>query len=905
MTPMLKQYLAIKKKVEEAILFFRLGDFYEMFFEDAEKASALLGITLTSRDGGSSGKIPMCGVPCHAARSYISRLTREGLKVAICEQVEDPQLARGIVRREVVRIITPGTNLDEEDLLHLHNNYIASCCRHGGLWGVSYLDLSTGAFRLTEVRALEDVLNEMSRLNPREVILPEALREERSLMSFLRQEGSAVVNYYEGWVFDLEESRRGLERQFKLTSLEGLGLGDHTAGVGAAGALLYYLKDTLHNSLDHLKRPLPYCFSEYMLLDRRTQKNLELAEPFSGDKKGITLFAVLNHTLTPLGSRLLAQWIKQPLLSPPLITQRHEAIADLLCNQECLETVRSHLRHIRDLERLLSRTTCGVCSARELIALKESLKSVPEIKNSLASLTAPLITREREQLFELEDLVSLIEGSIVDHPPPSTKEGGFIRKGYHPALDELRDRALNGKEWIARFQTSERKTTGIKSLKVSYNRVFGYYIEVTRANLSLVPENYQRKQTLANAERFITAELKEMENSILGAEEKAHALEHQLFEEIRQEVLTHIPAIQCIAEAVAVLDAVASLAAAAKKNRYSRPEIDESSAILIKGGRHPVVEQVLEEGQFIENDTWIDHDTHQLLIITGPNMAGKSTYIRQVALMVIMAQLGSYVPAAYARIGIVDKIFTRIGASDNLARGESTFMVEMIETAHILNNAGSQSLVILDEIGRGTSTFDGVSIAWAVCEFLNKGSGPRPKTLFATHFHELAELEHSLEGIRNYNITAREVGDEIAFMRKIAPGVADKSYGIQVGKLAGLPEEVVERSKEVLLYLEEEKISEEALARKLSTKKAPLSLQPLPLFRRLEEKKGKGCDPLEQNTARSTAPVTESTLRHPVVEEIARLALDELTPLEALNRLHSFKEQIAASLSSPLKKEKL
>jgi DNA mismatch repair protein MutS len=904
MTPMLKQYLAIKQKVQDAILFFRLGDFYEMFFEDAEKASALLGITLTSRDGGSSGKVPMCGVPYHAARGYISRLNREGLKVAICEQVEDPQFAKGIVKREVVRIITPGTNLEDEDLFHAHNNYIAACYQQNGLWGLSYLDLSTGVFKLTEVNADEDVKNEISRLNPKEVIVPDALKEERSLMHFLKNEGSAVVNHYEGWVFDLEESKKQLERQFKLSSLQGLGLIDHTAGIQAAGALLYYLKDTLHNSLEHLKRPLPYHSSEYMLLDRRTQKNLELVESFSGDKKGITLFSVLDATVTPLGSRLLAQWIKQPLLSCRLITERHDAIEDLLSNPDCMATVRSQLKHIRDMERLLSRITCGVCSARELIAMKESLKIVPEIKNSIVPLTASLITKQHQELIDLRDLVSLLERSLVNEPPLSTKEGGFIKKEYHPALDELRDKAQNGKQWIAHFQTSERKATGIKSLKVSYNRVFGYYIEVTKANLSSVPESYLRKQTLVNAERFITSELKEMENSILGAEEKAHALEYELFEEIRKTVLNYIPDIQRMAEALAILDAVVSLATVAKKNRYHKPEIDETSTIVIKGGRHPVVERVLEEGQFIENDTWIDHETHQLLIITGPNMAGKSTYIRQVALMVIMAQLGSYVPAAYARIGLVDKIFTRIGANDNLAQGESTFMVEMIETAHILNNAGSKSLVILDEIGRGTSTFDGVSIAWAVCEFLNKSSGPRPKTLFATHFHELAELEHSLEGIKNYNITAREIGDEIAFMRKIAPGVADKSYGIQVGKLAGLPEEVVERSKEVLLYLEEEKISEEALAEKLSDKKGSPSLKPLPLFKHLEEKKDTGHNPNEQHPTGSSSPGPDSALRHPVVEEITQLKLDELTPLEALNKLHSLKEQIASSSPFPVKKNR-
>ena len=904
MTPMLKQYLSIKEKVQDAILFFRMGDFYEMFFEDAERASALLDITLTSRDGGSSGKVPMCGVPWHAARGYINRLNREGLKVAICEQVEDPQTAKGIVKREVVRIVTPGTNLEDDDLSNLQNNFIASCYKQNGLWGLSYLDLSTGVFKLTELNKDEDIFNEISRLNPRECILPESLKEAGSFMNFLEQEESAVINHYDDWIFDLEQSKEQLERQFKIKSLQGLGLAQHSAGISAAGALLYYLKDNLQNSLGHLKKPLPYHSSEYMIMDRRTQKNLELVESFSGNKKGVTLFTTLNETATPMGSRLLSQWIRQPLLSSQLITERYEALDDLLSNQDCLNTVQSHLNKIRDMERLLSKITCGVCSAKEVVALKESLTTVPAIKNTISSLQAPLITKQRQELFDLKDLVSLIEQSLVDNPPLSTKDGGFIKKGYHAELDEIRDKAQNGKQWIAGFQNSERQKTGVKSLKVSYNRVFGYYIEVTKANLSSVPENYIRKQTLVNSERFITPELKEMENSILGAEEKAHALEYELFEVIRQTLLNYIPEIQRISEALAFLDVLASLATVAKNRNYVKPEIDESSTIVIKGGRHPVVEQVVEEGHFIENDTWIDRTSHQLLIITGPNMAGKSTYIRQVALIVIMAQIGSFVPASYVRMGIVDKIFTRIGANDNLSQGESTFMVEMIETAHILNNAGPDSLVILDEIGRGTSTFDGVSIAWAMCEYLNKASGPRPKTLFATHFHELGELEHSLEGIKNYNITAREVGDEIVFIRKIAPGVADKSYGIQVGKLAGLPEEVVERSKEVLLYLEEEKISEEALARKLSTQEGKGALKPLPLFRHLEDQNGTAHNPLEQNP-RGSSHVPDSTLGHPVLEEITKLKLDELTPLDALNKLHALKKQITSSPPPLVKKKKL
>lgn len=900
MTPMLKQYLSIKKKVSGAILFFRLGDFYEMFFEDAEKASALLDITLTSRDGGSSGKVPMCGVPYHSAKGYINRLNREGLKVAICEQVEDPRIAKGIVKREVVRIITPGTNLDDEDLFSSQSNYIASCYKNNDLWGISYLDLSTGIFKLTELSKDEDLLNEISRLNPKEFVIPGELKENSSVADLLRQERSAVVNHYEDWIFDLEESAKRIKEQFQLLSLDGLGLAQHSVGISAAGALLYYLKDNLHDSLDHLKRPLPYYSSEHMILDRRTQKNLELVDSLSGDKKGITLFTVLNETLTPMGARVLSQWVKQPLLSPAPIRERYEAIGEFVKHRDYLGELRSDLKQVCDIERLLSRIACGVCSARDLIAMKESLKIIPAIKSSLSPLNSSLIKRQKQELFELRDLVSLIEHSIVDQPPFSIKEGGLVKKGYHQGLDELREIAKSGKQWIVDLQSREREKTGIKSLKVNYNKVFGYYIAVTKPNLSLVPENYIRKQTLVNAERFITSDLKEMENKILGAEEKGHALEYELFEEIRKVLLKSIKEIQRTADGLALLDVVLSLATVAIRNRYVKPEIDEGPTIVIRGGRHPVVEKVIEEGEFIENDTLVDQDENQLLIITGPNMAGKSTYIRQTALIVLMAQMGSFVPADYAHIGLVDKIFTRIGANDNLARGESTFMVEMIETANILNSASSKSLVILDEIGRGTSTFDGVSIAWAVCEFLNQKGEPRPKTLFATHYHELAELEHSLQGVKNYNITAREVDDEIVFIRKVVPGGADRSYGIQVGKLAGLPEEVVERAKEILFYLEEEKISEEALAKKLKKKRRESHLKPLPLFKDLEIEDTVQSR-LPRKVSKGSSPRVATVLENPVLVEIKTLDLNEMTPLEALNKLHLLKKKITSPPSSTSK----
>jgi len=886
MTPMLEQYLTIKKQYPDAILFFRLGDFYEMFFDDAKKASPVLDITLTSREGGKGNRIPMCGIPFHSAQGYINRLTREGLKVAICEQVEDPKISQGIVKREVVMVITPGTNIKDDTPDIQGENFIAGVYQHNGLTGLAYLNLGTGFFQITEIVNQVDLLGELSRINPSECIISEKVEETSELYRFLRKEHNVMLNPYEDWIFEFDHAAKLLKDQFKLASLEGLGLEEHSAGISAAGVIIHYLQDNLHNSLKHIKRPIPYSSSECMILDRKTHKNLEIMNPISGEKGELTLFKVLNKTVTPLGSRLLRRWVKQPLVIPDSINFRQEAVEEILHHRSILSDLRESMSTIRDLERILGRLGCGVGSARDLVALKESLQKIPDLKDLLAPFTGPLRREQKEHLHELSNLVDLINRAIVDNPPLSTKEGGMIRPGYSRELDEFHQIARHGKDWLADLQQKEIGRTGIKSLKVRYNKVFGYYIEVTKANLNQVPDYYIRRQTLVNAERFIVPELKEYEEKILGAEERASQIELEFFEEIRNRMMDHTREIQELAEAVAFFDVLANFAFLAIKYGYVRPVIDDGPEIRITQGRHPVVERVLEEGRFVENDTCLNCQDHQLLILTGPNMAGKSTYLRQVALIVLMGQIGSFVPATSARIGVVDKIFTRIGASDNLVRGESTFMVEMIETAHILNNASPRSLVILDEIGRGTSTFDGVSIAWAVGEYLGKSSGPRPKTLFATHYHELTGLEQSIPGVKNYNVMVREYEDEIVFIRKISPGGADRSYGIQVGKLAGLPEEVILRAQKILAELETgsegngpsikradlpglEKREHDPViqfSEKLSQRTDQENIQDLPLFK----------------------PSNEEP---PLIKEIKEIDIQNMTPLEALNRLNKLREK--------------
>ena len=886
MTPMLKQYLAIKKQYHEAILFFRLGDFYEMFFEDAERASQILGITLTSREGGKGNRIPMCGVPYHSAQGYINRLNREGLKVAVCEQVEDPKAGKEIVKRQVIRVVTPGTNIEDELPDSQGENFIAGLYQAKGLTGIAFLNLGTGFFQVAEIENHEDLLGELTRINPRECIVSEKIERNSKLHQFLSGEQNIILNYYEGWVFEPHYAAKLLKNQFNLASLEGLGLEGYSVGVSAAGAIIHYLQDNLHHSLQHVKRPTPYSSSEYMILDRKTQINLEILQPISGERRGLTLFKVLNKTITPLGFRLLRRWIKQPLILPELINSRLEAVEEILGRGAVLSDLRESMKDIRDLERILGHLSCGSGSARDLIALKEALQKIPNLRRTLASFTSPLLMKQRRQLHELDDLVDLINRAIVDAPPLSTKEGGMIRPGYSRELDELHQVAKHGKDWLVKLQQREIERTGIKSLKVRYNKIFGYYIEVTKANLSQVPDYYIRRQTLVNSERFIISELKDYEAKILGAEERAGKIEFEIFEEVRHRVMDYTQEIQEVADAVATFDVLATFAFLAIRYNYIRPIIDNGFEINITDSRHPVVERVLEEGRFVENDAYLNCHDQQLLIITGPNMAGKSTYLRQIALIVLMAQIGSFVPAASARIGVVDKIFTRIGASDNLIRGESTFMVEMIETAHILNSASHRSLVILDEVGRGTSTFDGVSIAWAVCEFLTRPSGPRPKTLFATHYHELTGLERLVQGAKNYNVLVRESEDEVVFMRKISPGGADRSYGIQVGKLAGLPDEVILRAQKILSDLENGSDNNElAITRlKVDGVDKPEQYPVISLSSKPHQK------PPQENI-RDLPFLNQLKQEHSLIKEIKEIDIQNMTPLEALNCLNQLKEK--------------
>jgi DNA mismatch repair protein MutS len=877
LTPMLQQYQSIRKTLApNTILFFRLGDFYEMFFEDAKTASAILDITLTGRDGGQESRIPMCGVPYHAAQGYINRLTRAGLKVAICDQVEDPKLTKGLVRREIVRMVTPATNL-EDDAETAQFNYIAAFCQDKKTIGLSYLDLGTGEFRVGQCRDLAELEDELNRLDPRECVLP-AKFDTGQLHGFLKTR-QPVLNEYEDWIFDRSEARKRITDQFKVASLASFGIEELASGTAAAGALLYYLKDNLRKSLEHVRSPLPFYNTRFMALDKQTIRNLELVSSASGDRQA-TLAGVLDRTVTPMGGRLLTQWIMRPLIDPQQINQRLDAVAELAENSNILRGLRQKLQLVRDLERLVARLNCGTPSARDIVGLGSSLKAIPGIKSEIAALHCELIAAQRGELCDLSDLVDSIESAFIDQPPFGIRDGGFVRDGYSPELDELRGISTHAKDWIADLQRREIESTGIKSLKIRYNRVFGYYIDITNANLAQVPINYVRKQTLVNSERFIIPELKEYEEKILGAEEKAKELEAAIFEEMRRQVLSRIAEIQRTAAAVAVLDAVASLAAVALTNHFTRPEISGGDTIYIAGGRHPVIEHMLEGETFVDNDAVLDSEDNQLLIITGPNMAGKSTYIRQVGLIVLMAQMGSFVPARVARIGAVDRVFSRIGASDNLSRGESTFMVEMIETANILHNATSRSLLVFDEIGRGTSTFDGLSIAWSVCEYLNQKKF-KPKCLFATHYHELTELADHRPGIKNFNVTVKEIEDSILFLRKVVPGGADRSYGIHVGKLAGLPAEIIARAEEVLLCLEEEKISEESITEILKKKKGGRSVYDLPLFK-----------PLKTPVPAGEVPAQVVYAEHPLLGELRAADPNSMTPLEALTKLAAWKKEL-------------
>jgi DNA mismatch repair protein MutS len=859
-TPMLRQYRRIKAEHQEAILLFRLGDFYEMFMEDAEVAAGILEIVLTSREAGKEGRIPMCGIPVHAASGYIARLIEKGFKVAICEQVEDPKKAKGLVKREVVKIITPGTLTDLELLDEKNNNYLMGIAVAGDYYGLAVSDLSTGDFLVTQFpRAdLHLLVDELHHWQPREILVAEEIQEE---VARLARQTSALVTPRPAREFQPATARERLCEHFQVVSLEGFGCQYLDAAVAAAGAVLAYFQETQKARLEHLATVRTYFLDDFMRLDLFTRRNLELVRTIRENKTHGSLLWVLDRTVTAMGARLLRKWIEQPLRHQDEIEERLERVAAFYHHHDLREEFRGLLKSVCDLQRLLARLSCGTVNPRELLALGRTLALLPQAKELLVQDDTPALAEQVRDLDLLPALSSLLTSAIREDAPAGPKEGNIFCRGYHPELDELLQASQEGKGWIAGLERKERERTGIKSLKVGFNQVFGYYIEVTKANLAAVPEDYQRRQTLANAERFITPELKKYEELVLGAEERRIALEYELFLELRRRVLDDLPQLRQIALTLAELDVLAALAETAVKNDYCRPVITRDRQVKITAGRHPVVEKVLPPGEFVPNDTLLDGEKHRLQIITGPNMAGKSTYMRQVALIVLMAQIGSFIPAAAAEIGLVDRIFTRVGAADDLAGGQSTFMVEMNELANILHHATADSLLILDEIGRGTSTYDGLSIAWAALEYLWDPEKIGARTLFATHYHELIELEKYLPGVENLNVVVAKKDEKIIFLRKIMPGGSDESYGIEVARLAGLPKTLLDRAGTILAGLEAKE--EKNVARRIAEKK-PVLLQ-MPLFHPGEEE---------------------------LTKELLALKLDEITPRRALELLYRWQERL-------------
>jgi DNA mismatch repair protein MutS len=856
---MIKQYLQIKSQYPDAILFFRMGDFYEMFFEDARLGSRELDIALTSRDKGQKDSVPLCGVPHFAAEAYISKLLQKGYKVALCDQVEDPKFAKGIVRREVVRVFTPGLAIDTAQLGTGENNYLMGFCAEGEVFGLSFLDISTGELKACQISGFEPFLSEALRNEPKEILCFKKFQEHPRFEEFKENFGNGSITYVEEPGFDAAPSFNEPEPN--------LIRGKAPLAAQAVAMVLRYAEENQKKPLSHI-RPLSfYRVQDFMVVDEVTKRNLELSQSlFEQGKKG-SLFWLLDETITLMGSRTLKQWLNYPLIDIKEIENRLEGVSELKEKKIERKELRESLRGIQDIERLTSRIFLGHANARDLVGLKTSLQNLPAIKSNLRPFDASIIREHASEIEDFDDLYRLLESSIVENPPLTIKEGGMIKPNFNQELDALREVGREGKGWILHLEAEERKKTGISTLKVRYNQVFGYYIEVTKSNLHLVPEHYIRKQTLVNAERFITPELKEFETRVLGAEEAICQLEYRLFEEVRKRVSDETARLQKTASAIAILDILGSLAEVADRNDYVRPVVDEGDEIIIRDGRHPVLERMGLSERFVPNDTRMDAGNHQLLIITGPNMAGKSTYLRQVALIVLMAQMGSFVPATEAKIGVVDRIFTRIGALDNIMRGQSTFMVEMTETARILNQATSRSLVVLDEIGRGTSTFDGLSIAWAVAEHLHDHPSLRPKTLFATHYHELTELALTKERVKNYNVAVKEWGGEIIFLRKIVEGGTNRSYGIQVARLAGLPQKVIDRAKEILSNLEKGELDALGMP-KIATTKIP-ALKPKP--------------PLQPSLFSQPDPVRS---------ELKRVRTDQLTPLEALNLLDELKKKV-------------
>lgn len=872
-TPMMQQYLQTKEEYKDCILFYRLGDFYEMFFEDAQIVSKELELTLTGKNCGMEERAPMCGIPYHAVEVYLNRLVANGHKVAICEQVEDPKMATGLVKREVIRIVTPGTNTDMQALDESKNNYLMCIVYLADKYGVSLADVSTGDYFVTEVDSERRLIDEIHKFSPSEIVCNESFYMSGIDIEDIKHRLGITIYALETWYFGDELAENTLKEHFKIKNLQSLGLLDYDCGVIAAGALLKYLYETQKTNLEHISAIHPYAVGKYMIIDSSTRRNLELVETLREKQKRGSLLWVLDQTKTAMGARLLRSYVEQPLIEKKEIEKRQEAIAEL--NQSIItrEELREYLNPIYDLERLVSRVTYLSANPKDLLAFRNSIGMLPPIKTLIAEFHGTLLQEIREELDTLDELYELVNSAINEDAPISTRDGGLIKEGYHEEVDKYRDAKTKGKTWLAELEAKEREKTGIKGLRIKYNRVFGYYLEVTNSYKDLVPDYYTRKQTMTNAERYITPELKELEDMILGAEDKLVSLEYNLFCEVRNQIAEQVVRIQKTAKAVAKLDVFISLAVVADQNQYCRPQINENGVIDIKGGRHPVVEKMITNDMFIDNDTYLDHANNRISIITGPNMAGKSTYMRQTALIVLMAQLGSYVPASSAKIGIVDRIFTRVGASDDLASGQSTFMVEMNEVANILRNATSNSLLVLDEIGRGTSTFDGLSIAWAVVEHISNPRLLGAKTLFATHYHELTELEGKLNNVNNYCIAVKEKGDDIVFLRKIVKGGADKSYGIQVAKLAGVPDSVIERAKEIVEELSANDIM--SVAKKITVDTGC-------------KKKTERLDEVDLTQMSLFDTVRDDD----IIEELKNVDVGNLTPIEALNKLYELQNKV-------------
>ena len=876
MSPMMVHYLETKKQYPDCILFYRLGDFYEMFFEDALTVSKELEITLTGKECGLEERAPMCGIPYHALENYLYRLVQKGYKVAIAEQMEDPKLAKGLVKREVIRVVTPGTITSAQALDETKNNYLMGIVYIDERFGIAVSDISTGDFLVTEVETERELADEINKFSPSEIICNDAFFVSGVDTEEVKNRYQTVIAALDNHFFSDEGCRRILKEHFKVGSLDGLGLQDYDTGVIAAGAVMEYMYETQKSTLSHITTIVPYSTGQFMIIDTSTRRNLELLETMREKQKRGTLLWVLDKTKTAMGARLLRTYIEQPLIHKDDIIARQNAIEELNMNYISREEICEYLNPIYDLERLIGRISYKTANPRDLISFRNSLEMLPYIKDLMGEFTTPLLKELWEELDALEDVHDLVSRAIVEDPPISLRDGGIIKDGYHEETDKLRHAKTEGKTWLAELESRERDKTGIKNLKVKYNKVFGYYFEVTNSFKGMVPDYFVRKQTLANAERYTTDELKELEDMILGAEDKLYTLEYGLFCEVRDAIAAEVLRIQQTARAIAGIDVMTSLSVVATKNNYVKPRINEKGVIDIKNGRHPVVEQMMRDDLFVANDTYLDNSKNRLSIITGPNMAGKSTYMRQTALIVLMAQLGSFVPADDANIGICDRIFTRVGASDDLASGQSTFMVEMTEVANILRNATKNSLIVLDEIGRGTSTFDGLSIAWAVVEHISNPKLLGAKTLFATHYHELTELEGTINGVNNYCIAVKEQGDDIVFLRKIVKGGADKSYGVQVAKLAGVPDSVIVRAKELLVELSDADITARAKEIAEAGAGAPkhasiprpdeVDLQQMSLFDTVKD--------------------------DDIVRELGELELGNMTPIDALNTLYRLQTKL-------------